>query len=202
MLFNLHVTAGIDIRDFSDFPQEDEVLLMPGAVFEVTLVVPPGMLGGAAMVNMRQLEEGAPVPAAPLSEALLALNRGGAAALTSLHDHPVRNVTGSREWTCDVCGKACEMGNDQRYRCGECADFDACADCYKQAHIVDGVNHRLKLVTVSGDGGWFCNECRQWGRPMAAGADAVEPLRRFRCYMCDDFDLCGNCVRANAAQVL
>jgi hypothetical protein len=140
--------------------------------------------------------------AAQQSEALLALNRGGAAALTSLHDHPVRNVTGSREWTCDVCGKACEMGNDQRYRCGECADFDACADCYKQAHIVDGVNHRLKLVTVSGDGGWFCNECRQWGRPMAAGADAVEPLRRFRCYMCDDFDLCGNCVRANAAQVL
>ena len=96
---------------------------------------------------------GAPRPetaeAAQQSEALLALSRGGAAALTSLHDHPVRNVTGSREWTCDVCEKVCEMGRDRRYRwSGECADFDACAGCYEQPHVVDG------LWVEAGDSIW------------------------------------------------
>ena len=142
---------------------------------------------------------GAPRPetaeAAQQSEAMLALQRGGAAALTSLHEHPVRNVTGSREWTCDVCERHFEMGRGARYRCGVCADFDACAECYEQPHGADGVDHALKLVTVDGNGGWFCDECRRWGRPLAEGADATEPLRRFRCYTCADFDLCGECVR-------
>ena len=136
--------------------------------------------------------------AAQQSEAMLALQRGGAAALTSLHEHPVRNVTGSREWTCDVCERHFEMGRGARYRCGVCADFDACAECYEQPHGADGVDHALKLVTVDGNGGWFCDECRRWGRPLAEGADATEPLRRFRCYTCADFDLCGECVRAHS----
>ena len=249
MLFTLHVVRGIDISAFSDFPQEDEVLLMPGAVFAVTQVVPPGMLGGAAMVLMQQLEDGealapaaapalAPAPtadeamtpeaaggytcaactlvngadaavcaacqtprpetaeAAQRSEALLALGRGGAAAVTSLHAHPVRNVTGSREWTCDACGKDCEMGRDARYRCGVCADYDACAACFEQQPH----DHALKLVTVFAGGKWFCDVCRAEGRPLDSGggaAGAGQPLRRFRCYDCADYDLCGDCVQAN-----
>ena len=250
MLFVLHCVRGIDISAFSDFPQEDEVLLMPGATLEVTQVVPAGLLGGAAMVVLQQVDsadapaaepgaaaepEAEPAPAAgeeadpPASfvcafctlvnsdpaatvcaacaaprpateqaaqqpEAQLALSRNGAAALTSLHPHPVRNVAGSREWVCDVCSKACVMGRDRRCRCGVCADFDACAACHEKPH-----DHALKLVTVSAEGVWFCDECRTRGRPLdaAAGADAVEPLRRFRCYDCDDFDLCGNCVSAH-----
>lgn len=140
------------------------------------------------------------VEAAQQSEALLVLNRSGAAAVTSLHGHPVRHVTGSREWTCDVCGMHCEMGRDQRYRCGLCADFDACARCREQPHSVDGISHPLKLVTVDGNGEWFCDACRKRGQPLAPGPDATAPLRRFRCYECSDFDLCGECVHAHLRQ--
>ena len=159
-----------------------------------TLVNPPSAAVCAACATPRPES----AEAAEQSEALMALSRGGAAALTSLHDHPVRNVTGSREWSCDVCAKHCEMGRDQRYRCGVCADFDACAGCCELPHAgADGVDHALKLVAVDSNGRWFCDACRTWGRPMAAGADATEPLRRFRCYTCSDFDLCVECVCAH-----
>ena len=76
-----------------------------------------------------------------------------------------------------------------------CADFDACVACHEKPH-----DHALKLVTVDASGRWFCDECGTCGRPIdaAPGADAVRPLRRFRCYSCDDYDLCGECVSTNS----
>ena len=53
-LFMVDGINGIDVSPYSDFP-EDEVLLMPGAKFEVTQVMEPEMLGGAAMIAMRQV---------------------------------------------------------------------------------------------------------------------------------------------------
>jgi hypothetical protein len=50
----LECINGIDVSAYSDYP-EDEVLLMPGAKFEVSQVMPPQMLGGAAMIAMRQV---------------------------------------------------------------------------------------------------------------------------------------------------
>ena len=145
--------------------------------------------------------ETASVDAGQQFEALLSLNRGGVAALTSLHAHVVRNVTGSRQWYCDVCQKHCTMGRDHRYRCGVCDDFDACEECHKQPHRVNGVDHAVKLVSVDTDGGWICNACGALGFPRAAGANAAKPLRRFRCYECADFDLCAECVRGHIKRI-
>ena len=54
MLFMLHITNGMDIREFSDFPQEDEVLLIdnankPGALAELARAL------GKAGVNIEYL---------------------------------------------------------------------------------------------------------------------------------------------------
>ena len=156
-----------------------------------TLVNDPGAAVCAACATPRPATE----EAAQQSEGQLALSRTGAAALTSLHPHPVRHVAGSRQWGCDVCSKACVMGRDWRYRCGVCADFDACVACHEEPH-----DHALKLVTVDASGWWFCDGCGTCGRPIdaAPGADAAEALRRFRCYTCDDYDLCGECVSSNS----
>ena len=53
-LFQIDCIMGIDISPFSDYP-EAEVLLMPGAKFEVEQVMPPQMLGGVLQVVMKQL---------------------------------------------------------------------------------------------------------------------------------------------------
>ena len=54
-LFMLNCINGIDLSPYSDYP-EAEVLLLPGAQFEVTQQMEPEMLGGAAMIAMRQVE--------------------------------------------------------------------------------------------------------------------------------------------------
>ena len=53
-LFMLDCVSGIDISPYSDFP-EDEVLLMPGSTFVVEQTMPPALLGGVLQVVMRQL---------------------------------------------------------------------------------------------------------------------------------------------------
>ena len=65
-------------------------------------------------------------------------------------------------------------------------------------------DHALKLVTVFAGGKWFCDVCRAEGRPLdsvGGAAGAGQPLRRFRCYDCADYDLCGDCVQANLSSV-
>jgi hypothetical protein len=53
-LFSLDCINGIDISAYSDYA-EAEVLLLPGAKFVVTQRMSPEMLGGAAMIVMKQL---------------------------------------------------------------------------------------------------------------------------------------------------
>jgi hypothetical protein len=53
-LFSLTCLSGVDISPYSDFP-EAEVLLMPGTKFEVTQLMPPHLMDGVAMINMRQI---------------------------------------------------------------------------------------------------------------------------------------------------
>ena len=53
-LFLLNCISGVDISEYSDFP-EDEVLLLPGSKFVVEQTISPKMLGGALQVVMRQI---------------------------------------------------------------------------------------------------------------------------------------------------
>ncbi len=52
-LFMLDCISGVDISPYSDYP-EDEVLLLPGACFEVEHTMAPDVLGGVLQIVMRQ----------------------------------------------------------------------------------------------------------------------------------------------------
>jgi hypothetical protein len=52
-LFMLDCISGVDISPYSDYP-EDEVLLLPGACFEVEHTMAPDVLGGVLHIVMRQ----------------------------------------------------------------------------------------------------------------------------------------------------
>jgi ubiquitin len=134
--------------------------------------------------------------AAPQAIATVALESNTAVAnalvaSTSIHPHQLRCVSSSRRWHCDICDAQQTVASHPRYRCGVCEDFDACSKCQTgpQCH-----EHPLKLVTVTPEGKWFCNSCTEWGgHPQDGGP----PLRRFRCYDCEDYDLCINCITAH-----
>ena len=68
-LFMLSCTQGVDISDFSDYP-EDEVLLMPGTCFKVGKVMPGKFLGGATAITMTQISTRHDLlaPATPISQ--------------------------------------------------------------------------------------------------------------------------------------
>eukprot|EP01047_Picozoa_sp_COSAG01_P068132 COSAG01_NODE_9777_length_2347_cov_1.999555_1_plen_404_part_00 len=54
-LFMLDCIAGVDVTPYSDYAHEEEVLLMPGAKFEVTQTMPPSLMSGVAAIMMKQL---------------------------------------------------------------------------------------------------------------------------------------------------
>lgn len=107
-------------------------------------------------------------------------DHAGVEAWSSLHGHRLHLVSSTSVWFCDQCQETL-TASDERFRCGTCPDFDACASCQGRPH-----QHPLKLVTLV-DGRWFCDECR-----------TVNNGRRFRCYSCEDYDMCGDCVTSSA----
>ena len=49
-----HHGPGVDISMFTDFPDEEEVLLLPGSMFEVLQTLSGALLGGVRCITLRQ----------------------------------------------------------------------------------------------------------------------------------------------------
>jgi len=118
-------------------------------------------------------------PATPGS--LYPLGRQLQAAIPSEVTH-----TGIR---CSGCRKNGIIGN--RYKCLECKDFNLCSKCENagvepRSH---SVNHNTLMIKVprAVHVGVTCNKCK------------VSPIEgtRFKCQICDDFDMCETCERKN-----
>lgn len=113
--------------------------------------------------------------------ALARLEVPGGAARSTAHAHALRHVTSRNNWFCDVC-KQPRIATDARYRCGTCTDYDSCDVCHTSSHP-----HPLKRVLTLSDGRWWCDRC-------GVRSSATDPVRRFRCFDCADYDMCGLCI--------
>jgi len=78
-----------------------------------------------------------------------------------------------------------------RYKCLECKDFNLCSKCEDAGVEPRGhsVNHNTLMIKVprAVHVGVTCNKCK------------ISPIEgaRFKCQVCDDFDMCETCERKN-----
>ena len=106
------------------------------------------------------------------------------------HPHDLAKVatTPKTVWFCDSCGR---RSAPIRHRCGVCEDFDMCQTCAASSssstHTAPSIHpHPLKKVSYNLSHQWYCNKCHTF-------ASESDNAPRYRCYTCDDFDLCAAC---------
>jgi len=107
--------------------------------------------------------------------------------LAAAHPHPLKYVTSPNLWYCNQCSTGNLSRKDYRYRCGTCADYDKCHNCFKSNNNCSCCAGFLKLVTYANDGHWFCDECKY--TELNAARD------RYRCHSCSDYDMCSDCYK-------
>ncbi|OCH89566.1 hypothetical protein OBBRIDRAFT_794149 [Obba rivulosa] len=110
---------------------------------------------------------------------------------------------------CDVCKKSSFIG--VRFKCLDCQDYDLCGDCMStpSARELHSLNHEffpidkpydlvayhraqsLRLPMTPIHGGVTCDAC---GKNGLVGV-------RHKCLVCEDFDLCSQCISSPSARV-
>ena len=100
---------------------------------------------------------------------------------------------------CDGCKMNPLRGN--RYKCKGCPDFDFCESCYQKNNESHAHAHEFKLIEkpkntrrMGFKNTKYCQRGIVHSNVMCDGCGLL-PLTgwRYKCAVCDDYDLCENC---------
>ena len=100
---------------------------------------------------------------------------------------------------CDGCHVTPLRGN--RYKCKTCKDFDFCEECYKKEKENHGHGHDFYVIEhprcrnrVGHPNKKYIQRGTVHSKVMCDGCGLLPiPGWRYRCVICDDYDLCENC---------
>ena len=101
---------------------------------------------------------------------------------------------------CDGCKATPLRGN--RYKCKKCKDFDFCEECYKinkesHGHDFTLIEHPKCRNRLGHKNTKYCQRGIVHSKVMCDGCGML-PMKgyRFKCAICDDYNLCENCEEA------
>ena len=132
-------------------------------------------------------------------------------------DHPFVASQSNAEWRCDgkeLFGRCKSNINNPfspfgfgltRYKCLECKNFDFCERCLRSKpptksktlqednDAINSPNHAHPLKLCSNANEWSCDGETVFGICKARTRRVVR-VKRFKCLVCADFDLCEHCL--------